>query len=279
MTIHCNIPGTAKACSSVLNSGLNGTSCFMACILSVLFCLLSSHAVYAEKERGADPKYIFYKGNSFYEEGKYDLAVREYSKLLDQGMESGNLYYNIGNCYVKMGDIGGAVLNYERAYRLIPLDSDLRSNYDFARSHIKYATPEISPSWYQKLFAVFESLSVNEMTVLLSTVFVIIILFLTVRLYIYSFRRYSFYFISVSMIIFVVTSAQLVHKIALLDKEAVIISESAEARFEPFENATAHFTLYEGMKVEIIQSKKEWDKVRRQDGKEGWIKSGDMEKV
>ncbi len=65
----------------------------------------------------------------------------------------------------------------------------------------------------------------------------------------------------------------------MLDKEAIVISESPEARFEPFEKATAYFTLYEGMKVYIVESKKGWRKVERFDGKAGWIRDKEVEKV
>jgi SH3-like domain-containing protein len=37
------------------------------------------------------------------------------------------------------------------------------------------------------------------------------------------------------------------------------------------DKATAYFTLYEGMKVEVISSKDNWYKIRRQDNKSGWI--------
>ena len=61
------------------------------------------------------------------------------------------------------------------------------------------------------------------------------------------------------------------------NREAVLISESSDAKFEPVENATIHYTIYEGAKVYIVQEKMDWLKIRRQDGKIGWIKKADSE--
>jgi SH3-like domain-containing protein len=80
-------------------------------------------------------------------------------------------------------------------------------------------------------------------------------------------------------VVFLVGAATMYHRVALLDTEAVILAEQAEARFEPMEKATTYFTLYEGMKVTVLQSRKGWMKVRRGDGKSGWIRTEDTEMI
>ena len=47
------------------------------------------------------PQAAFYKGNSAYQQGKFEEAVAEYQKALDAGYESGNIYYNLSNTYFK----------------------------------------------------------------------------------------------------------------------------------------------------------------------------------
>ncbi|MEN8263062.1 MAG: hypothetical protein ABFR82_06325 [Nitrospirota bacterium] len=252
---------------------------YVLLVFFFFFMILSAAAVKAESEREGDPKYIFYKANTLYEEGKYDEAISEYSKLFLQGIESGNLYYNLGNSYFKKGELGMAVLNYERAKRLVPRDSDLKSNYRFALSRMKSNLSETSRPWFKKAAAVFDTLTINEMTVMLSSVFVVIILFFIVRLYVNISGRNSLIFVSLSVVVFGIVAFSLFSRISILDREAVVVSESAEVRFEPFENATTHFTLYEGIKIEIVHSRKEWMKVRRPDGKIGWIKSQAAEKI
>ncbi|MBU1038451.1 MAG: tetratricopeptide repeat protein, partial [Candidatus Omnitrophica bacterium] len=88
----------------------------------------------AVEEKKSDPNQLFYTANHSYESRDYVKAMEGYVAILESGLESGNLYYNIGNGYLKMGRLGQAILCYERAKRLIPHDSDLRANLTYARS-------------------------------------------------------------------------------------------------------------------------------------------------
>jgi len=231
-----------------------------------------AQGAFAEQEKS------FYRGNTLYEEGQYERAIQEYSHLLEQGLESGNLYFNLGNSYFKKGELGKAILNYERARRLIPRDSDLITNYQFAASKIAYNTSEGS-SWLQRSFDRFNMFTLNEVTIILSCIFISILLFLTGSIFIIKIRRYSALVLGLTFVVFMTFAFSLYGKVSVLDSEAVIISENAETKYEPLDNATTHFTLYEGMKVFILELKTEWVKIRRPDGKIGWIRTAEMEKI
>jgi uncharacterized protein YgiM (DUF1202 family) len=79
------------------------------------------------------------------------------------------------------------------------------------------------------------------------------------------------------IIFFLLTSYALFDRVHSDNRGAVLISANSDARFEPIEDATIHFTLYEGTKIYVIQQKKDWFKIRRQDGKVGWINKDDVE--
>ncbi len=240
---------------------------------------LSSVTDFAQAEKSVDSDYIFYKGNTLYEEGKYDEAIREYSRLYEQGFESGSLYYNIGNCYFKKGDIGRAILNYERAKKLIPGDSDLVSNYTYARSLIKGDISKISTPWFKRISNKFNFLTINGLTVFLSAMFVFTFFFLLSGLFFLPLKRYYRYVLPVLLIISMAGALSLYSRVLMLGKEAIIISENADAKFEPLDNATMYFTLYEGMKISILETNKEWCKIKRADGKTGWIRAQEIEKI
>jgi tetratricopeptide (TPR) repeat protein len=230
----------------------------------------------AQQERS--PKYIFFKGNTYYEEGRYDKAIEVYSQLLDEGYESGNLYFNLGNSYFKKGELGRAILYYEKAGRLIPRDGDLKANYQFAQSNIKYNVFEQS-SWLKRASDTFNMFTINEIAIILSILTGSFFLFLTVSIFIDKVKRYS-YIAIVVLIIFVIPFAlSLYSKIAALDGEVIIVAESVQAKFEPLDNATTHFTLYEGMKLYILELKKDWIKIKRHDGKTGWVKDDTAAKI
>ena len=60
------------------------------------------------------------QAETFYREGKYQEAAAVYKNILAGGRESAGLYYNLGNCYYKLGENTQAILNYERALLLDP---------------------------------------------------------------------------------------------------------------------------------------------------------------
>ena len=50
------------------------------------------------------------------------------------GRSNGFLLYNIGNTYLRLGDVGRAILHYREAQRFIPADPNLRQSLRHARS-------------------------------------------------------------------------------------------------------------------------------------------------
>lgn len=220
---------------------------------------------------------IFYKANDLYEAGKYDEAVEAYLKLVREGKESGNLYYNLGNSYFKTGLLGKAVLYYEKARRLMPRDGDLEANYKHALSFTEGTLRETDRVWFLRfIYNTFEQFSLNEITILLSSIFLFI--FITMVIGIYSRARRPV-IISALILLFLFSAAfiALCERMDLLGKEAVVMIKSTDAKFEPFNRATTHFTLYEGMKARVILRKRGWDKIQRPDGKAGWVESSVIE--
>jgi len=61
-------------------------------------------------------------------------AMRFETIVRKGGIQNGKLFYNIGNVYFKLGDIGRAILNYKRAGLFIPDDPNLIQNYRSAKA-------------------------------------------------------------------------------------------------------------------------------------------------
>jgi len=110
-------------------------------LLSLLFPLLVGQA-------GADPQTgreeLLAQGTSFFRQANesndpeearrlYSKALLRYEKL-SREIENGKLYYNIGNVYFRLDDLGRAIVNYRRAEQMIPDDLNLRQNLDYALS-------------------------------------------------------------------------------------------------------------------------------------------------
>lgn len=60
-------------------------------------------------------------------------AVVAYERVLAEEGPRAAVFYNLGNCYQRLGDNGHAILAYERARLLTPRDPDLLANLALAR--------------------------------------------------------------------------------------------------------------------------------------------------
>ena len=68
----------------------------------------------------------------------FTAAALRFQQLIEEdGIKNGALFYNIGNCYFRMQDIGNAILYYRKAQRYTPNDANLMQNLEFARAHRK----------------------------------------------------------------------------------------------------------------------------------------------
>lgn len=219
----------------------------------------------------------FYKAALYYDEAKYDKAIGEYNKILNQEYESGNLYYNLGNCYYKKGLLPQAIAYYEKAKRFIPRDADLIENIKYVQSKITKSYQEPRSNFMKYIISkTFGKMNINEIMIFIFIVNIIVCVLLVLRIIFMSLRRYFLYPLLIFCVIGVITVYSSAQRVAKLGKEAIVVSAEAVVKFEPQDSATTHYIIYGGEKVILISRDKNWHKVRRLDGKVGWIKVQDL---
>ncbi len=245
----------------------------------VIFLLVLPRAFARNKSDTLDSiKGIFYKANAIYSRAEYSKAISEYNKIIDKGWVSGAVFYNLGNCYFKEGKLGKAILNYDKARRIIPRDSDLESNYKYARSLIKGGSGKSVSSWLMSFVNwMFGSFTINELSVILSCIYLAVILIIILSLYYGLIRRYKTTVITVLIVVFIIAFIETRSKISIVGREGVVIVKKADVKFEPFVRATTYLTLYEGTEVKVLSCEGKWSKVKRWDGKTGWVEKNAIE--
>ncbi len=215
---------------------------------------------------------IFNSANNLYKEGKYEEAIEQYKKIENMRFESGNLFYNLGNCYFKTGRLGESILYYEKAKKLLPRDSDLKLNYEIAKSTVTgYVVPVRQPFFFRISNFLFQWLTVDELTIFISICFILCLVILLMRFFCPICYVYLKSVFVVLFVIFILACFSLFNKVSLIDKEAVILTAHAQIRFEPFKKANVFFEISQGSKVEVLQQKDKWVKIKRCDGKIGWV--------
>jgi len=252
-------------------------------LLCALICVaLSVGVLFAEKASSVQEENIvaFEIANNFYQQGKYSEAIKEYEKFLNDGTESAPILYNLANAYYKSGKIGKAIVNYERALRLMPRDADMNANFNYAKAQIKARVFSDKGFWaWRPLNAYVKSFTINELTIFSSAIYALV-LFLGVVALLRPEAKRSLFLAGILLIILGLLNFFIIwHKVEIQTKYAITVVSGTDAMFGPFEAATKFFKLHEGMSVIILKSKDDWDKVRRADGKIGWIKKDVLEIV
>jgi len=221
----------------------------------------------------AKPKSVlandFKEASELYREGNITGAIDAYEKILGEGWESSAIYYNLGNCYFKIGDLARSILNYEKSKILSPRDKSIDFNLSYVRSRLGG-----NPGVLSKQVGIFgwivQSLTRDEITIVFS---ICLLILGTLGLFMFWMQKGRKY-LGIVIFVFIFTYCfgfYISGKKNKNNNEFAIVLSDAVARFEPLEEATEHFSLKAGVKVRIKEISDDWIKVLRQDNKVGWI--------
>jgi len=104
----------------------------------VLFGLVATSLFLSVGPTAAQPpdsvRALWQEGTQAYAQGRYAQATEAYLNIVNAGVESGALHYNLGNTYYRLGEPGEAVQHYEKAKRFRPDDARIDHNLDMLRS-------------------------------------------------------------------------------------------------------------------------------------------------
>lgn len=216
---------------------------------------------------------LFYSANKLYEQAKYEQAVGEYKKIIERGSQSGPLYYNIGNCYFKLGSMGKTILYYEKAIRLIPNDPELRFNYNYVVSLLedKIELPKIN--WFMKKFLDIAGIMVfSKWLVLIIIIWLILIASIIIKIFTPGFSRIFKHLIIIESILLGICILCAITQYKVFSSPAaIVIPKEVPVRYGPGEAEVEAFMLHEGTKVEIRKAEENWYQIQLPDGKSGWL--------
>ena len=66
----------------------------------------------------------------------FQTAANKYQLLIESGIRNGELHSHLGNAYLQSGQLGRAIVNYERAKLYDPYNQQLNVNLDFAQARV-----------------------------------------------------------------------------------------------------------------------------------------------
>lgn len=224
---------------------------------------------------------LFEQGNTLYNEGKYQDAINSYEAILEHGEHSAELYYNLANAYYKLNSIAPSIYYYEKALLLNPNDEEIKNNAAFARNMTVDAIDTIPEVGFTRIMkTITNTFSFDAWAVVaVALVFAFVILFL---MYYFSYgtnkKRILFLSSGVSMACALMALFFAFQKFNLdqNDQPAIVFAQESQIKTEPNLRSEEAFRLHEGTKVQVLESLKDWQKIKLSDGKTGWIPKDDI---
>jgi tetratricopeptide (TPR) repeat protein len=233
----------------------------------------------AEKEasrKNAEKKIM--EANALYEKGDYRGAAEAYENLLSECCLSNySAYYNLGNSYYRLNDIGRAVLNFERAAALQPRDEDVRHNLAFIRSMIKDQEPG---GFLRRAYSYFTA---GELAAVFCAINVIFFALLGLNVKLRNSARSALLRRTAVWCGILLVIAGVWMALRISDSRrvyAVVVGAPCEVRSGPRLDYPPAATLPEGKKVIILGEENGWYAVGLPVEKyKGWIEKSGVEKI
>lgn len=242
---------------------------YLLIILIIFSCTAEANSQDPKTEK-------FDKGVASYSAGNFDEALQYWLDIYNTGYRSAALDYNIGNAYFKLHKIPDAILYYERAYMLNPVDENIKYNLEVTRTLTVdrfQAIPELFfTKWYDFISLIFTA---NIWASISLVSFVFCLLFLS--LYIYS-RKYRLkvagFWLALALLVLSIGSVRFSrHNKSLVydSHKAIITTPLVNGKSSPDVSGTDLFVLHEGTKVTVGDEVSGWYEIRLSDGNKGWV--------
>lgn len=219
---------------------------------------------------------LFAQGNSEYRQGNYASAEQAYSRMVNAGVDSGPVFYNLGNACFKQKKLGQAVYYWEEARQRMPSDDDARQNLELAELMIVDRIQEREDPLPSRIVSALTHLfTIEQETRLVLGLFIAANLLFSVYLLARSSRN-TYRALVGSMImgsLFIVFACSLAWNIYEQDyrKKAVVIEQRVDVLSGPGAGNIAVFTIHEGLRVRIHESAGGWYQISLPNGWNGWL--------
>lgn len=247
---------------------------------TLLICLLivSGLGLVKAQDRGET---WFEQANAAYNSGSYDTAVILYEKVVELGVESVPLYYNMGNAYYKNQEYPMAIYCYEKALKIDPSNEEVQTNLAIANRAIVDKIEPVPQSFLVKGWRNMRTwLSGDQWAWCSIFAFALflaaLLLFLRARRI--GLRKLGFFTGLVFLLVFAlsVVFAMQLRRGTMTQDQAIIMTPTVNVKSSPSNTSVDLFVLHEGTKVLILESAEGWNKIRIANGSVGYLPEESM---
>ena len=281
MTAHYN--SAIETISSIDSNMKTAKPSSKAAYVMIMFMLAVPSVMTAQEDSFVDS--LWNSANNAYVEGLWEDAISGYDMIAGLGLESAALYCNTGNAYFKSGNISKAILNYERALKLDPSYEDARYNLELSNNMIQDRIDPV-PDFILKVWAKDLCWLMDSDGWAVAFIIMFALMLAMILLFVLSpsvaGRRTGFFTGIVFLLLAVMSlSFSLWQKNDYMKADkAIVMRPVSSVKSSPSSEASQDlFVLHEGTKVDILDQVGSWSNIELADGRQGWIRTFDIEKI
>lgn len=223
----------------------------------------------------------FEEANALYNDGKYAEAIDVYTSILDSGVHSSELYFNIANANYKLNNIAPSIFYYEKALLLNPNDEDIKDNLAFAKKMTIDAIDKVPEVGFTRIIKnVVNTFHKDTWAkIAITGVLIFVLLFLMYHFSYSTTKKRVAFIISVFSLLLALFSVLMAFQKEHLDANdnpAIVFAQESRVKADPNKNSEEVFRLHEGAKIQVLETYEDWNKIKLADNSTGWILSSDI---
>ena len=222
---------------------------------------------------------FFIEANNYMIIQRYSEAILSYEKILDMGIQSGELFYNLGNAFYRNNDIGLSIWAYLSALKLKPRFKDAASNLIIAQSQIKDKIELPKNNYiFENYVKLRSTLTFYEFILIGSLIFLTfsVLTFLIRLKFLENKQVYNLNKVIIFIYLSIIIMSFDRFYIDRINK-GVIIKKSTEAFSGPdYGQNKIIFRINEGVIFRINDKKNDWIEIILYDGNKCWIENKSM---
>ena len=190
---------------------------------------------------------------------------------------SGEVYFNLGNACYKTGDIGHAILYYEKAKIFLEDDDALDQNLRLARlrtvDDIEAVPTLFLVTWWN---TVTHLLPMETWAWISYGIYLLVMILLVLNILRSGRWRRQVW---ISTWLFIPVAVIFLSRVYQFETSSfgIILDNKVDVISEPNLSGQEMFILHEGTKVRINRTVDDWQEITIPDGKTGWVKQKNLE--
>ena len=213
--------------------------------------------------------------NSHYERGDYALAAKTYEQMINQDIIQADLYYNLGNSYFKLGELGKAIAAYREAKSLKPRDADIQANLQLCRR--LRAERIIDEGQNMGILGVIsQPFTLDEHAFIalgLWFLFAILLMMFSGNRRLSVRRDVLLYTTLIILAMSIIALGERLYE-ANTNRQGVIVVDEVAVLSGPGQQYAIQFLLHDGAEIFIMEERANWARIELSGGKmQGWVEN------